>query len=79
MNPILRAMTSLQALPFAPLLAELGRELGVFRKEERKEYVPLHFLLTSTSLLMMNPKYDADEFDSLIDEEFLSVLVRVRE
>jgi len=75
-NPIGAAMSSLKALPFVPMLAELGRELGVF---EPHELVPRYDLFLSVSILTFNPEYDSREFDRQLDEALLSVLVGVKE
>ena len=78
-NPIGAAMSSLKALPFVPMLAELGRELGVLREDEPHELVPRYDLFLSVSILTFNPEYDSREFDRQLDEALLSVLVGVKE
>ena len=50
-NPIGAAMSSLKALPFVPMLAELGRELGVLREDEPHELVPRYDIFLSVSIL----------------------------
>jgi hypothetical protein len=79
--PIFWAMTCMNAIPFVPLLAELGVELGGFRKLQRGglQLGPLMELVTNFSLLVRNQSYHTDKHYGQIDETCLSVLVRLKE
>jgi hypothetical protein len=85
--PIFWVTTCLEALPFVPLIVELGVELGEFEDEERGGLAclngfgsrPLRELVANSAMQPMEHGHDYEDFDRQVDEAYLSVLVRLKE
>jgi len=86
--PIFHVMSCLRALPFVPLLAELGDTFCTFRSEERgggllvhvanRIWSPLEELFWNRMLWSETRNYD-EEYGRQLDEVSLSVLLRLKE
>jgi len=84
-DPINCLPLCLKALPFVPLLAELGAEFHLFEEEEQGGLIDGDFscaleeLVTNKKLLRREPRRDDEEFRRQLDEASLLVLVRLKE